>query len=170
MKISMRKRYDLVKAAMDKAKQGMASGKHGILAIDSLIEAETAAGKLVFDMLFCDQGDDEDLQPLVSKRVLLQLIYATVDYRSSIQSRINQEKSRAGMRGRIKLLYTWLDHNIASYPQRLEKCAEDAAEQINGLRMAAGTVKKHITQYRKLNKPTTNKSSIKSKKKTKVAS
>jgi hypothetical protein len=149
MKASMRKRYDLVKAALNQAEKDMASGAHGILAIDSLIKAETAVGKLVFDMVMHGEGSDQDLQKLVSHRVLLQVFFAGLDHRDAIMSRVNQEKSRVGMRARIRLLYDWLDQNIHRYHRRLEDCCEDAVQQIPSLRMTPGTVKKHITQYRK---------------------
>jgi hypothetical protein len=149
MKASMLKRYDLVKAALNQAEKDMTSGAHGILAIDSLIKAETEAGNLVFDMVMHEKGSAKDLQKLVSHRVLLQVILAGLDHRNMIMSRVNQEKSRDGMRTRIRLLYDWLDQNIHHYQRRLEDCSEDAVQQIPGLRMTPGTVKKHITQYRK---------------------
>lgn len=149
MKTDMRKRYRSVLAALDKANKDMATGKHGIIGIDSLRQAESAAGKLLFDMVMYEEGSDQDLQRLISHRVLLQTIFATLDHRSAIMSRVNQDKSRAGMRDKIELLFSWLDQNISKYYKRLEDCAEDAVQQIAGLGMTAGTVKKHITAYRK---------------------
>jgi len=149
MKATMRKRYVSIKTSLDRANKDMATGKYGILAIDNLIKAEASAGKLLYEMLFCDQGNDEDLQPLISKRVLLHLIYATADNQEAIKARINQEQSRHTRKKRLALLYDWLDQNIHKYKGRLEDCAEDAVQQIAGLDMAVGTVKKHITTYRR---------------------
>ena len=162
MKAAMRKRYVSVKAALDEAREAMATGKYGILAIGNLEKAEADAGKLLFEMLFSDQGDEEDLWPLLSKGSLLQMMYATVDARGSIQGRINQEKSREGMREKIKVLYDWLDQNIHKYHRRLARCAEDAVDQIPGIDMTVETVQKHITAYRKqkrLSSQVANKSS-----------
>jgi hypothetical protein len=61
----------------------------------------------------------------------------------------------------------WLDQNISRYHKRLEDCAEDAAQQIAGLGMTAGTVKKHITAYRKEKGLVASKTENKSKKKRK---
>ena len=133
----------------EKAWNDQASGSAGILGLAELTKVERAAGKLIFDMVMSEEGSDQDLRELVSQRVLLQTIFAAYDHRSAIMSRINQEKSRAGMRLRIDLLFDWLDQNIDKYRGRLEECAEDAVAQILGLDMTAGTVKKHITQYRK---------------------
>jgi hypothetical protein len=170
MKAAMRKRYDAVKATLEKANKDMATGEYGIMGIDSLRQAESAAGKLIFDMVIYEEGSDQDLQQLISHRVLLQTIFATLDHRAAIMSRVNQDKSRAPMRLRIELLYAWLDQNISRYPKRLEDCAEDAVEQIDGLGMTAGTVKKHITAYRRQKGLAASKSENNSKKKTKVAS
>ena len=170
MKAAMRKRYVSVKAALDEAREAMATGKYGILAIGNLEKAEADAGKLLFEMLFSDQGDEEDLWPLLSKGSLLHMMYATVDARGSIQGRINQEKSRNTRKKQLALLYAWLDQNISKYYKRLEDCAEDAALKIAGLGMTAYTVKKHITTYRKQKGLAISKSENKSKKKTKVAS
>ena len=149
MKAAMRKRYDSVKATLESANKDMATGEYGIMGIDSLRQAESAAGKLIFDMVMYEEGSEQDLQQLISHRVLLQTIFATLDHRSAIMSRVNQDKSRAGRREKIELLFSWLDKNISKYAKRLDDCAEDAAEQIDGLGMTGGTVKKHITQYRK---------------------
>jgi hypothetical protein len=167
MKAAIQKRYRSVMTALDKAKKDMATGKHGIVAIDTLRKAESAAGKLIFDMVMYEEGNDQDLQKLISQPVLLQTIFATLDHQSAIMSRVNQDKSRAGMRERIELLYSWLDQNIHLYYRRLEDCAEDAVEQINGLGMTVGTVKKHITKYRKQIGLVANKSVNKSMKKRK---
>jgi hypothetical protein len=149
MKAAMRKRYRFVMAALDKANKSTTSGEQGIMAVDALIKAETAAGKLVFDMVMYEEGSDQDLQRLISHRVLLQTIFATLDHRSAIMSRVNQDKSRAEMREKTEFLFSWLDQNISKYPKRLDDCAEDAVEQIADLGMTPGTVKKHITKYRK---------------------
>ena len=170
MKAAMQKRYGSVKAELEKAKKDMASGKKGILGPYYLEEAEKKAGKLIFDMLFSDQGSEKDLHPFLSKRILLEMMYATVDARNSIQGRVNQEKSRGARKKHLSLLYAWLDQNIHRYQRKLEQCAEDAVEQIAGLDMTPGTVKKHITAYRKQKRLAASKSENKSKKKTKVAS
>ena len=149
MKAKVRDRYRSVMTALEKARKDMTSGKHGIMAIEPLIKAEVEAGKLVFDMIMYEEGSDQDLQKLISQRVLLQTIIATLDHRAAIMSRVNQDKSRAPMRARCELLYMWLDQNISMYHGRLQDCAEDAVQQIAGLGMTAGTVKKHITAYRK---------------------
>jgi hypothetical protein len=167
MKAEMQKRYRSVIAALEKASKDIKLGEQGIMAVYALKKAEAAAGKLIFDMVMYEEGNDQDLQTLISQPVLLQTIFATLEHQSAIMSRVNQEKSRAGMRERIEVLYFWLDQNISKYPKRLEDCAEDAVEQIDGLDMTAGTVKKHITQYRKQKGLVTNKSVNKSKKKRK---
>ncbi len=149
MKASIRKRYDLVKAEINQAEKDMASGAKGILGLHNLQKAEQKAGKLVFDMVIQEEGSRQDLQKLVSHRVLLQVFFAGLDHRDAIMSRVNQAKSRDGMRARIKMLYDWLDKNIHRYYRRLEDCSEDAVQQIPGLSMTPGTVKKHIAQYRK---------------------
>jgi hypothetical protein len=165
MKIKTRKRFDSVKEKLEKAKR-----EAGILGLHNLQEAEKTAGKLIFDMAINEEGSQAELRQLVSHGSILQAFFAGLDHRDAIMSRVNQDRSRAGMRDRIQLLYEWLDQNINSYRGRLEDCAEDAAERIDGLRMTAGTVKKHITQYRKQNKTITIKSPNLPKKKTKVAS
>jgi hypothetical protein len=149
MKAAMRKRYTLVNAELDRARKNAASGCNGISGLVDLDKAEFAAGQLIFDMVLSEEGSDQELKRLVSRRVLYQTIIATFNHQSAIMSRINQERSRVGIRARIKLLYDWLDQNIGRYPKRLEDCAEDAVAQIPGLKMTAGTVKRHITQYRK---------------------
>ncbi len=164
MRTGMRQRYDLVKAALDKAAEELASGKQGILGLHNLQEAEKEAGKLVFDMVLKDEGNGQELRQLVSHGVLIHTIISSFDHQSAIMSRVNQEKSRAGMRNRIKLLNDWLDQNISKYHKRLEDCAEDAVQQIAGLGMTAGTVKKHITAYRKEKGLAASKSENKSKK------
>jgi hypothetical protein len=73
------------------------------------------------------------------------------------------------MRLRRELLYDWLDQNIGRYSGSLDDCAEDAVEQISGLGMKPGTVKRHITQYRK-EKGLVAKKPKKISKKTQVAS
>ncbi len=170
MKQAMRKRFNLVKTALYKANKEIVSGKQGILGLHNLQEAEKAAGKLLFDMVLKEEGNDQELGQLISHGVLLQMIIASLEHQSAIMSRVNQDKSRSGMRTRIKLLYNWLDKNINKYYKRLEDCAEDAVQQIAGLGMTAGTVKKHISTYRKEKGFATSKSENKSKKKTKVAS
>jgi hypothetical protein len=167
MKAAIRKRYDSVKATLEKANKDMATGEYGIMGIDSLRQAESAAGKLIFDMVMFEEGSNQDLQQLISHRVLLQTIFATLDHRAAIMSRVNQDKSRAPMRARIELLYMWLDQNISKYHKRLEDCAEDAVQQIAGLGMTAGTVKRHITAYRKEKGLVASKTENKSKKKRK---
>ena len=170
MRTEMRQRYDLVKAALDKAAEELASGKQGILGLHNHQEAEKEAGKLVFDMVLKEEGNGQELRQLVSHGVLLHTIIASFDHQSAIMSRVNQDKSRAKMRDKVKLLFSWLDQNINKYPKRLEDCAEDAVEQIAGLDMTPGTVKKHITAYRKQKRLVASTSEHKSKKKTKVAS
>ena len=170
MKAAMRKRYDSVKATFEKANKDMATGEHGIMSIDLLRSAETAAGKLVFDMVMCEEGSDQDLQRLISRRVLLQTIFATLDHRSAIMSRVNQDKSRAKMRERKKVLFAWLDKNIHKYKRKLEQCAEDAVEQIPDLGLKSGTVKTYITEYNNEKGLSGGQAPTKSKKKTKVAS
>ena len=167
MRTGMRQRYDLVKAALDRAVRELFSGKQGILGLHKLQAAEKEAGKLVFDMVLKDEGNGQELRQLVSHGVLLHTIIASLDHQSAIMSRVNQEKSRAPMRARIELLYAWLDQNISKYPKRLEDCAEDAVQQIAGLGMTVGTVKKHITAYRKEKGLAASKTENKSKKKRK---
>jgi len=74
------------------------------------------------------------------------------------------------MREKKKLLFEWLDKNIHKYKGKLEQCAEDAVEQIPGLGLKSGTVKKYITEYRKEKGLSVDQAPTKSKKKTKVAS
>jgi len=167
MKAALRKRYDFVKSALYKAAEELTSGKQGILGLHNLQEAEKTAGELLFDMVLKEEGNDQELSQLVSHGVLLQTIIASLDHQSAIISRVNQGKSRTVMRERINLLYDWLDQNLSGYHKRLEDCAEDAVQQIIGLGMAPGTVKKHITQYRKQKVPAVSKSSNESKKKRK---
>ncbi len=149
MKAELLERYRSVMTTLEKARKDMTSSKHGIMAIEPLIKAEVEAGKLVFDMIMYEEGSDQDLQKLISQRVLLQTIIATLDHRAAIMSRVNQDKSRAPMRARRELLYMWLDQNISMYHGRLQDCAEDAVQQIAGLGMKAGTALRHITTYRK---------------------
>jgi len=170
MKAAMQKRYDSVKAELEKANKDMTSGKHGIMAIEPLRQAESAAGKLIFDMVMYEEGSDQDLQQLISHRVLLQTIFATLDHRSAIMSRVNQDKSRAKMREREKVIFAWLDQNIHKYKGKLEQCAEDAVKQIPELGLKPGTVKRIITKYRKQKRLVASKAENKSKKKTKVTS
>jgi len=148
MKDAMQERYDSVKAELEKANKDMATGEHGIMSIDSLRPEELAAGKLIFDMVIYKEGRDQDLQRLISHRVLLGAFLATIDHQKAVMSRVNQDKSRAQPRARIELLYAWLDQNISKYYKRLEDCAEDAVKQIPKLGMKPGTVKRHITAYR----------------------
>ena len=170
MKAELLERYRSVMNALEKARKDMTSGKHGIMAIEPLIKAEAEAGKLVFDMVMYEEGRDQDLQRLISHRVLLQTIITTLDHRSIIMSRFNQDKSRAKMREKKKLLFEWFDKNIHKYKGKLEQCAEDAVEQIPGLGLKSGTVKKYITEYRKEKGWSGGQAPTKSKKKTKVAS
>jgi len=170
MKAAMQKRYDSVKAELEKAKKDMASGKQGILGPYYLEEAEKKAGKLIFDMLFSDQGSEKDLHPFLSKRIPLEMMYASVDARNSMQGRINQEKSRGARKKNLSLLFAWLDQNIHKYHRRLARCAEDAVDQIPDIDMTVETVQKHITTYRKQKGLAASKLENKSKKKTKVAS
>lgn len=93
MKANLRKQYCSVVTALEKARKDITSGKHGIMAIEPLIKAETQAGKLVFDMVMYGEGSNQDLQRLISHRVLLHTIFATLDHRSAIMSRVNQDKS-----------------------------------------------------------------------------
>ncbi len=167
MKANLRKQYCSVVTALEKARKDMTSGKHGIMAIEPLIKAETQAGKLVFDMLMYEEGSNQDLQRLISHRVLLHTIFATLDHRSAIMSRVNQDKSRAKMREREKVIFAWLDKNIHKYKGKLEQCAEDAVEQIPDLGLKPGTVKKYITEYRKENGLSGGQGPTKSKKKRK---
>jgi hypothetical protein len=97
-------------------------------------------------------------------------VFAALDHRAAIMSRVNQNKSREAMRARIRLLYDWLDLNIDHYYGRLVVCAEAAVKQIDGLGMTEETVKKHISKYRKEKGLTVSLSPNKVKKKTKVAS
>lgn len=151
MKGPLRTRFESVKQKLENAVQEVASGRAGILGIHNLEKAQEEAGRLIFDMVMKGEGSIDELNQLVSHEVILQTIFASWDHRSAIMSRINQDKSRDKMRDRIQLLYNWLDLNIHKYIRRLEDCAEDAAQQIPGLQMTAGTVKRHITAYRKLN-------------------
>lgn len=149
MKANLRKQYHSVMTALEKARKDMTSGKHGIMAIEPLRQAESAAGKLIFDMVMYGEGSDQDLQQLISHRVLLETFLATIDHRSAIMSRVNQDKSRAKMREREKVIFAWLDKNIHKYKGKLEQCAEDAVEQIPDLGLKPGTVKKDIAKYRR---------------------
>ena len=97
MKAAMRKRYAMVKAQLDQARNGVASGGKGILVLGKLIEAEIAAGKLIFDMVLSDEGSGQDLQSLVSHRALFQMIVAALDHRDAIMPRVYQDRSRAGI-------------------------------------------------------------------------
>ncbi len=152
MKRETRKRYSSAKIKLEKATAEIISGANGIVGLDNLIKAQIEVGKLIFDMVLNEEGSDNDLKQLVTHGVLLQTILASLDHRNAIMSRINQEKSRQVMRDRIKILYDWLDQNIHNYHKRLEECAEDVVDMIPDLGMTAGTVKKHITQYRNQNK------------------
>ena len=154
MRSKTRKRFDSVKEKLEKATREGISGEAG----HNLKKAEKTAGKLVFDMVMNEEGSLAELRQLVSHGVIFQAFITAYDHRAAIMSRVNQDRSRAVMRGRIKLLNDWLDQNINKYHRRLEECAEDAAERIDGLCMTAGTVKKHITEYRKQNKTITSKS------------
>ncbi len=167
MKDALQKRFDSVKGLLEKACQEFASGQSGILGLHNLQRAQEEAGRLVFDMVMNGEGSVDELRQLVSHEVMLQTIFASWDHKSAIMSRINQDKSRAEMRERIQLLYDWLDLNIHKYVRRLDHCAEEAAQNIPDLHMTAGTVKKHITLYRKLKGLADGKSSEKSKKKRK---
>lgn len=170
MKAKVRDRSRSVMTALEKARKDMTSGKHGIMAIEPLRQAESAAGKLIFDMVMYKEGSDQDLQQLISHRVLLETFLATIDHQKVVMSRFNQEKSRAKMREREKVIFAWLDQNIHKYKGKLEQCAEDAVEQIPNLGLKPGTVKKDIAKYRKQKRLVVSKSEHKSKKKTKVAS
>ena len=167
MKGALRKRFDSVKGTLEKACQEFASGRSGILGLHNLQKAQEEAGRLIFDMVMNGEGSVDDLRQLVSHEVILQTMFASWDHKSAIMSRINQDKSRAEMRERIQLLHNWLDLNIHKYAKRLEDCADDAAQNIPDLHMTSGTVKKHITTYRKLKGLADGKSSEKSKKKRK---
>jgi hypothetical protein len=167
MKAKVRDRYRSVMTALEKARKDMTSGKHGIMAIEPLRQAESAAGKLIFDMVMYKEGSDQDLQQLISHRVLLETFLATIDHQKMVMSRFNQEKSRAKMREKKKLLFEWLDKNIHKYKGKLEQCAEDAVEQIPGLGLKSGTVKKYIAEYRKEKGLSVGQAPTKSKKKRK---
>ena len=153
MKTHMRTRFDSVTERLEKATREAASGEAGILGLYNLQEAEKTAGKLLFDLVMNEEGSQAELRELVSHAALFEIIIASIDHRSGLMSRVNQNKSRDSARKnkavKISKLHDWLEQNIDRYRKKLDLCAEHAVKQIEDLGMSEGAVKKYITAYRK---------------------
>jgi hypothetical protein len=117
---------------------------------------QKADGALLLEMVLGEQGDDRDLQGLVSHRALLELILLTIDHQEAIRVRFNNEKSRQSARkkkiARQADLYAWLDKNIDRFKKRLDECAYEASEALYGSEKNFSTIRKEISQYRKIRK------------------
>ncbi len=156
MQKKFRDRYRRVTAALLKAKAQIASGQTGIAGLHQYTQAQKDAGKLMFDLVLNEDGTDEDLQMLMSHAALFEVILASLDHRSAIMSRVNQEKSRGiarkSQQDAEQKLFAWLDREIKNYKGRLEQCAADAVTNVIGLGRGMDWVRKQITKYRKQKK------------------
>ena len=111
-------------------------------------------GALLLNMVLEERGSDQELRSLVSHPALAELILLTLDHKKVITARINSEKSRDSAKTkalfRQKELYAWLDKNIDSYPRRLDHCAENACRALGFSEKQVSTIRKEISQYRKM--------------------
>lgn len=135
------------------------SDKTGImeqLSQDQYVSTQRHNAITLFRLLLEEEGTDADINDLVTRESLFQLVLHTVDHAKTVRAKVNSAKSNLvsikARKEKIALLHQWLDQHIGKYKGKLDLCADHASKQILGLGRGFTWCREEITNYRKLKK------------------